>query len=204
MRYHDVVQGSEEWHQLRKGVPTASAFSRILTPVKRQYSGAASTYIDELIADKLSVMYPRRAESYTSRSMDFGQQTEEEARRHLAFNLGLDIMNGGFCTTDDERFGASPDFLVRGKKIGGELKCPEEKTHVRWLRASKLPADHICQVHGGLVVCDYDEWIFMSYAQGWPPFILHITPDDFTQALRAAMEKFWLEFQAALQTVSQL
>ncbi len=201
MIYHDVVQGSQDWHDLRRGVPTASEFSNILTPVKRQFSGGADAYIDRLIAELGSIHYAPRAESYTSRSMDFGQQTEEEARRYIAMRMGLDLMNGGFVTTDDKRFGCSPDFLIRGEKRGGELKCPEEKTHVGYLRRGVLPTAYRCQVHGALIVTGYSEWLFMSYAQGWDPLTVIVKPDDFTEALKGAMEQFWARYQDALAKI---
>jgi len=211
MVFYDVIQGNPEWYALRRGVPTASAFSRILTPKTRKLSEQADSYIDELIGERLALYLPENVHAYTSNPMRFGQETEEEARRFLALERNLDVTNGGFCMSDCGRWGASPDGLI-GEDGALELKCPMAKTHVGYLRGGVLPADYRCQVHGQLIVTGR-KWVdFMSYCQidatvpmGMPRhFLIRVYPDDFTDALRVALELFWEKFQAALARVKSL
>jgi hypothetical protein len=49
----DTIQGSAEWWKLRKGIPTGSQFSRIITAKKGDYAAGAKHYAAELIAEAL-------------------------------------------------------------------------------------------------------------------------------------------------------
>lgn len=182
MIFHDVQQGSEEWHKLRLGVPTASNFSKVMTPKTMKMSASADKFIASLIGEKLSPYLPERAETFTNRAMQWGQQTEDEARRFYAMERNVTPTNGGFCLTDCGRLGSSPDFLV-GDDGCGELKCPEAGTHVGWLLDGGLPDDHKVQVHGHLIVTGRAYCDFMSYSIGLPPLLVRVEPDLFTLKL---------------------
>lgn len=199
MKIYDVQQGSVEWHDLRKGVPTASNFKRIMTPKGRSLSSQADRYIDQLLGEKGAIHYPARAENYMSRAVQWGIETENEARRWFHLETGLEIIKAGFITTDDGRFGCSPDGLVMGDAgtiVGGiEIKCPEPAAHMRWRRelaSGKLPTDHLCQIHGCLVVTGLPSWHWVSYCPGLDPINVRVVPDQFTEDLRSCLELFWL------------
>ena len=49
----DVLQGSEQWHALRLGKPTASAFDKIVTPKKCDLSAASHAYALRLVSERL-------------------------------------------------------------------------------------------------------------------------------------------------------
>jgi hypothetical protein len=51
MKIHNVDQGSPEWHALRCGVPTASEFSKILTPKTMKLSEQAPAYMYRLLGE---------------------------------------------------------------------------------------------------------------------------------------------------------
>jgi hypothetical protein len=162
-----------------------------------------------LIGEKFSDLLPEGVENYTSRAMQWGRETEEEARRYFERN-GMEARRCGFCMTDDKRFGCSPDSLVYsdGVLVGGlELKCPEPTEHVRTLRKGTLPDKHRAQVHGGLIVTGLPRWWFMSYCPGRKPmksaFEISIVPDVYTSALRAALDVFWGKYQAALTLIEE-
>ncbi len=183
MKFHDVQQGSEEWVRLRLGMPTASDFDKIMTPAKMQLSKSADKLIARLIGERLSPYLPERAETFSSRAMQWGQQTEEEARRFYAMERNCTVTNGGFCLTDDGRFGASPDGLI-GEDGCLELKCPEAGTHVGWLLEGGVPAEYMTQVHGQLIVTGR-KWVdFMSYSIGLPPLLVRVEPSLYTEELK--------------------
>jgi len=183
MKFHDVQQGSDDWAELRKGMPTASDFDKIMTPVGMKLSKSADKLIARLIGERMSPYMPERVETFSSRAMDWGRQTEEEARRFYEMERNCKVTNGGFCTTDDGRFGASPDGLV-GEDGMIELKCPEPGTHVGYLLEGGVPSDYLCQVHGQLIVTGR-KWVdFMSYAQGMPPLLVRVEPGLYTEQLR--------------------
>lgn len=206
MKVHYCTQGSQTWFDLRRGKPTASEMGRILPPVTRKPGAGAKSYLCELIGDALSAYYPEHAEAFTSRPMLHGRDTEEEARRYLAMELDTELETVGFIETNDGRFGASPDSLVtiKGRRGGVEIKCPANGgVQAERLLRDEFPTDALGQCHGGLV-CGEGElefWLYLSYHPGLPPFLKTILPDDYTQALREELEKFYDQYQTALAKI---
>jgi hypothetical protein len=187
-RWHDVEQGTSEWWELRKGIPTASEFKRILTGGGK-LSTQADDYACELVADKHCLIPPEGVENFTNRAIRWGQQTEAEARRWYMMEHRHAVSNGGFCVTLDGRFGCSPDGLIN--ELGGlELKCPQGKNHVSYCLKGELPNDYRPQVHGALWVTGALWWDFVSYCPGLPAFRVRVEPDDYTQRLGEALEAF--------------
>ena len=193
-------QGSLEWHAARRGIPTASEFHKILTAKTEKISTQSDDYICELIGELHSQFLPKWAQSYTSRAMDYGAETEAEARNFYAMATDEPVERVGFIVTDDGRYGCSPDALV-GIDGGLELKCPALKTHVRYLLQGELPPDYKAQVHGALLVTGRPWWDFLSYAPGLPAFLVRVRPDGFTEKLRTALDVFWRLFQERLQRI---
>lgn len=195
--YFDVEQGSDTWFQMRKGIPTCSEFSRILTGTGK-ISDSCEDYICELVGEKYSDIPPEGVESFTSRAMQWGQQMESEARRWYTMNTGHKVRNGGFVTSLDGRFGGSPDGLI--ESIGGiELKCPQAKAHVSYCLKGILPLKFRPQVHGALWITGALWWDFVSYCRGLPPFRIRVEPDEYTEKLGKALEEFharYLEIEA--------
>jgi len=199
MKIIDCVQMTPPWFSARRGVPTASEFSKLLTPVTLQPSQSADKYIYELIAEQLGTDPPIEA-NFISVAMRDGIEYEAEARRWYAMERDCDVQQVGFCLTDDGRFGASPDGLV-GTEGGLELKVPKTKTHVGYvLNGAGVPPEYIAQVHGNLIVTGRQWWDFMSYCREAPDrsFIVRVTPDSYTTRLREAMESFWTRYQELL------
>ena len=194
MRIIDCEQGSPEWWQCRQGIPTASGFDRIVTPAKGELSKQADAYIYELIADRIMGV-PENVESFTSREMQYGIDTEPEARAWYQMETGLMVRKVGFCVADDGSIGCSPDGLV-DPDGGLELKCPLAKTHVGYLMQGGLPAEYKLQVHGSLVVTGRSWWDFVSYCPGIKPVMIRVEPDEFTAKLRDALESFAFRYAA--------
>lgn len=202
MIIHRCKQASPEWLAIRCGVPSASNFSKIVTPSKGELSKSRTKYIDELIADRITGP-PIDGGAYTNRDMDHGTDTEDEARQyyreHCTRCFVDEVEEVGFITDDEGRFGCSPDGLIHsteGEDGGLELKCPLVKTHIGWWRAGVLPSDHKLQVHGALAITGYAWWDFMSYCHGVPVFRIRVEPDDFTARLWESLVEFSVELEA--------
>lgn len=204
MMIFECEQGSMEWHDLRRGVPTASEFQRILPPKTRKPGAGARSYLEELIGDTFSIYYRENAEKFTSKAVAWGEQTEAEARKWYSFHRKTDVRQVGFITTDDGRFGCSPDGLI-GDDGGLELKCPQANTHARYIIDGGLPDEYIGQVHGALIVTGRTWWDFCSYCPGEPPWksgiVVRVERDDYTDALAAQLETFWEQYQEALAKI---
>ncbi len=198
MKVFDFPQLSEEWWTIRRGVPTASNFGRIITPIKGKYASAARSYMYELIAELANPLKPwegQQSQPFRSTAMQYGTDTEPEARRAYSMLTDRDVREVGFCLTDCGRFGASPDGLV-GDDGALELKCPDLKTQVEYLDKGALPPEYVGQVHGQLLVTGR-QWIdFMSYAPGLPAFLISVEPNEITKALADCLEQFAEEYSA--------
>lgn len=198
MKRFDVEQLSDQWFELHRGRLTASRADKLVTPKQGKVSASLDDLVCELIGEKLSLVAPLRKPA--NGAMQAGIEREPESRNWLELELGRDIEQVGFITTDDERYGCSPDGLVRldGKLYGVELKNPQPKEAVRWALAGTLPDEYRPQVHTCLHVADETHgWIFASYC---PPFSFWVIEhrNGYTDLIRAALELFWERYQAVL------
>lgn len=199
MKIIQCRQKSAEWWDARKGIPTASAFDRIVTPAKFDKSTQREAYACQLIAERFDKFYAMAPE-YQSQAMEEGTLLEPEARRYYEFHRECEVSEVGLCLTDDGHAGSSPDGLIAD--CGAlELKCPQPATHVRYLIGNCLPNEYAPQVHGHLVVTGR-EWVdFMSYAPGLPPLLVRVEPNEKTEVLRKALNEFWELYQSILARV---
>lgn len=199
-------QYSKEWLDLRRGVPTASEFNRILTPKTGELSSQSKKYISELIGDKFRSDYGE-TEGPDTPDIRRGKEYEAEARCYYEFHTNSTVNKVGFCLDDDGRFGCSPDGLI-GEDGGLEVKNPKYSTHAEWFQDWKkdkvMPAEHKAQAHGSLIVTGRKWWDFMSYYPGLPPLIFRVTPDEYTEKLRMALNSFWDKYQEALSLFSKV
>ena len=175
-----IEQGSEAWHQLRLGIPTASAFSRILTAAKLQPSTQQEQYIAELNAEWVS---GEPCDDFGGTEwVERGKALEPEARREYAFEAKAKPEEVAFIYKDESHMvGCSPDALV-GEEGLLELKCPMLKTHMFWLNRSTLPREHLIQVQGQIWCADAKWCDFMSYFPETPAVRMRIEPDPKIQA----------------------
>ncbi len=195
MKTFAVKQGSEAWFAARRGVPTASRFDRIITPVTMKPSSSQGKLIDELIAESLlpASTEPERM----SEEMRSGMILEAEARCCYELGHATDkVTEVGFLMHDSGLFGCSPDALV-GENGGVEIKCPNGTTHIGYVRAGVLPSDYRCQTHGSLIVTGRPWWDFFSHHRGLPPLCVRVMRDGFTAALEAELFAFSVRYNEA-------
>lgn len=190
----DFAQYSPEWWNVRRGIPTASEFDRILTPATGKLSKSADGYACQLIGERLSTEYPLTTMNPTTAAMERGTAMETAARSWYAVYHGLEVREVGFALSECGRFGCSPDGLVDGDG-GIEIKCPMPHTMVGWLLSGELPNDYKAQVHGSLIVTGRQWWDFVAYCPGLPELVVRVTPDDYTEKLREALELFHARYQ---------
>ena len=202
MIVHDVQQGTAAWLDARRGLPTASEFSKICTPKTCKMGTGARSYMFELIAERNYCGQMDYKESYESAAMRNGMMLEPEARKWYEFDRGVKCEQVGFVTTDDGRWGWSPDALV-GDDGALELKCPQAHTLLAWLDAGVLPPEHWPQCHAAFVVGDR-KWIdFVAYHERLPSSLcIRVTPDEKTEALRSNLEQFSAELEDTIDRLN--
>lgn len=170
MIIHDVLQNTPEWDQLRLGIPTASAFSKILTP-KGEKSEQSSGYMNLLIAEQLA---GEPLEGWSGNKWtDRGHALEDEAIFHYEMETGQTVGRVGFATND--LAGCSPDGVLKGG--GLEVKSPSAAVHISYLLGNKCPTIHLPQVQGSMWIFDVEWWDFMSYHPGLPKMIIRVKRD---------------------------
>ena len=198
MKVFECRQGSAEWWFLKKGRPSASEFDKIFTPKTKKTSTQARSYMYRLAAETLAELPPDGSENYVTRPMQDGINTEPEARRWYELQHDLDVRQVGFITTDDGKFGCSPDGLV-GEDGGLELKCPQRETHIGYIdEPESLLDSYRWQVHGALWITGRSWWELVSYCHGLPPVVLRVDPGEDTKLLVTALAAFWQQYAELL------
>lgn len=201
MQIIDVQQRSPEWIAVRLGLPTASRFSKILTPTG-QLSKSATDYAHELVAEWL---IDQPCDNEKSQFMDRGIELEDEGRDYYEAMKNIDIQRVGFCTTDDGLIGCSPDGLV-GEDGGLEIKCPSPKVQIaNILNNDAFVAEHKCQVQGCLYVTGRKWWDLMSYHPTLPCPIIRVERDeDYIGKLAVALAEFNKNLFAMKESINQM
>lgn len=191
----DCEQGTEEWLAARCGIPTATGISNIVTPTGKK-SGSYLPYLAELIAESIEGL----KENYKSEDMARGNELEPFARAAYEFETGNAIVQvGGVYLNADKDLMISPDGLIPNLRKGLEIKCPQMKTHIKYLLQGGVPQEYLIQVQSALWVTGYETWDFVSYCPEYykQPFYLFTAQRD--QNLMKAFDKLIPEFIKTLK-----
>lgn len=206
MKKHDVEQGTAEWLKMRAGIPTASEFDAIITPLWKPRTGeGVESYLAKKLAERwLGAPLP----SFGGGALEQGKIREEEAIPFFELDQGLTVERVGFVTTDDGRAGCSPDGMLRYGivgEIGIEIKCPEAHTHVGYLLRGELPKDYAAQVHGSMWVTGAAYWRFMSYRRGFPALLITVPRnEEICDAIGRAVDAFNMRLDKAFDLLDGL
>lgn len=191
----DCEQGTEEWLAARCGIPTATGISNIVTPTGKK-SGSYLPYLAELIAESVEGL----KENYKSEDMARGNELEPFARAAYEFETGNTVVQvGGVYLNADKDLMISPDGLIPNLRKGLEIKCPQMKTHIKYLLQGGVPQEYLIQVQSALWVTGYETWDFVSYCPEYykQPFYLFTAQRD--PILMKAFDKLIPEFIKTLK-----
>ena len=174
-----IEQRTEAWHQQRLGKVTASRVADLMAKTKSGYSASRANYMAELICERLT---GQPAERFTNGAMQWGTDTEPQARAAYAFLGDLDVAEVGFVlhpTIAD--FGASPDGLVGDDGLV-EIKCPNTATHIETLLSGGVPGKYLAQLQTQMA-CTGRAWCdFVSFDPRMPEdmrmFLKRVPRDD--------------------------
>lgn len=204
--YFDVDQGSAHWYKLRAGRPTASNFDKIITPAKMELSKQRHAYACTIIAERLLNWQADSLDKITH--IQAGKENEPLAVQQFEFVTDIETKPVGLVTSDDGRFGASPDRVAgihdTTVDIVAEVKCPTIPVQINRLLFGH-GADYRCQVQGQLWVAEADKAVFYSYHQRTPHYLVETGRDDeFIRKLAAAMEQFSDELEGWMEQAQSL
>lgn len=187
-------QGTPEWLSARAGIPSASEFDKIMTPTGKK-SSQFYPYMHGLLAEWL---LGRPKENKTFGRMEYGKETEQEARENYEFITGHDVTEVGFVYKNAQKMvGCSPDGLCTDMRRGVEIKCPDEHVHMSYFISGRCPSKYLPQVQGSMYVTGYRDWDFMSYHPELPPLIVTVVRDtEYIKVLNKHMLAFIREMEA--------
>lgn len=180
--YHDdLIQGSDEWLQLRCGKITASEVRLLLTPtLKVADNDKVRAHLYELLAQRVTGYVEPH---YVSDDMLRGIADEGVARDEYAKLYG-EVETVGFVTNDKYGFtiGYSPDGLVNKRRAAIECKSRRAKFQIQTIidhyLTGAIPAEFLFQCQTGISVAEL-EWVdLVSYSGGLPMTTMRVWPDD--------------------------
>jgi hypothetical protein len=202
MKEHDVEQGSEKWMRLRRGIPTASQFGRIISDVTGRKKPAARDYLCELVYERVTDKFYRKDLSGID-DVQRGIRLESVAVAKFEEIMGLQTRKCGSITNDEETFGASPDRVVVGRNEAVEVKCPRGPKHIRYL-AYRLETDYRAQIQGQILLGGYAGVHFVSYNEEFAFYAEYVKPEQrFIADLAAALAEFTVELDRVTNYVRQ-
>lgn len=149
-----MEQGTDEWFAARCGKVTASKISDVMM---KQTTAGYRNYKAQLMCERLT---GNVAESFSNAAMQWGTDTEPQARAAYEFYNGVTVDEIGFVDHPSiPNTGASPDGLV-GDDGMIEIKCPNTATHLETLLGGKIPPRYYDQMQwqmecAGRVWCDF-------------------------------------------------
>jgi len=196
-----MEQRSDEWIAVRLGKVTASRAADVMAKTKTGYSASRETYMAQLITERLT---NTRADGFSSPAMQWGTDTEPQARMAYEFMTGETVEETGFVLHPSiQGFGASPDGLVGSDGLI-EIKCPNSATHIDTLLSEKVPAKYITQMQVQMM-CTGREWCdFVSFDPRLPGDMVfwskRVWADpERQQDIETEVRKFLIEVEDKLQ-----
>lgn len=153
----DIIQGSDEWKQIRLGKVTASRVADVVAKTQKGYAASRANYAAQLICERLTGV---PAEGFTNDAMRWGTETEPHARSAYEFYKDVDVRQVAFVPHPDiADAGCSPDGLVGDDGLV-EIKCPNTATHIETLVGKAVPAKYVTQIQfqlacTGRAYCDF-------------------------------------------------
>ncbi|TDE03434.1 lambda exonuclease family protein [Jiangella asiatica] len=188
--YADLLQGSDEWLEARRGIVTASVVGQLVTPktVKPAENVHSRAIVNLLVAERITGWVEPE---YVGHDQIRGSLDEPVARslyaEHYApvTEVGLMIRDEGSW-----RLGFSPDGLVGDDGLI-EIKSRRPKEHLRTILADEVPIENVAQIQCGLLVSGRQWCDYVSFCGGMALWRKRVTPDPrWFDAILAAVETF--------------
>lgn len=205
MIIHDIEQRSPEWYQLRKGIPTASEFSQLVTPTGRP-SKSAVTYARFLAAE---LFIGRPLDMWTGNAWtDRGREMESQALSLYEFSRDVECRKVGFVTNDERTAGCSPDAFL-GDDGMLEIKCLKAEHHIgaimHFREHGTCPPDYVPQTQGQIMLCERAWGEIMFYHPELPALTIRQTLlPEYVSVLAAQIPAVIKERDAVLATLRSI
>lgn len=165
----EIIQGTPEWLDLRKGHVTASRVADIMAKTKTGPSTSRQNYLIELAIQRVTGVVE---ESYKNEAMLRGTEEEPKAREAYELLTETFVEEVPFVKHKSiEWFGCSPDGIIKnsdGTYNLIEIKNPNSATHWSYIKAGEPPTKYKIQMMAQMA-CTGAQWCdFFSYDSRMP------------------------------------
>lgn len=202
-----IVQRTTDWYRARLGNITGSRCADLLKAGRKKeevFGETAKTYLYQLAAER--TMNPSVVSNddlfntyldtiqVSSRAMRFGTEQEDNAKALFETLTHLSVCEVSSCRHDTiPHFAASPDGVIldedgRTPLACIEVKCPEQKTYIKYANEIKdaetlkaVKPEYYWQVMAEMECTDTDICYFVAYCP-WQTHPIHIAPIKRVQA----------------------
>lgn len=157
----DIEQGTDAWFAARCGLITASKISDVMSKGRGNAPSATrANYMAQLAAERLTGV---TTEGFKNAAMDWGNETEPQARAQYTMQTGNMVNEVGFVPHPTiKKSGASPDGEVDQDGLV-EIKCPNTATHIATLRGGSIKSAYRLQMQWQMA-CTGRKWCdFVSF-----------------------------------------
>lgn len=194
----ELEQGSEAWKLARLGSIGASEMADMTARTQKGYGASRHNLMAEKLVERLTGV---PTESYTNAAMQWGNDTEPQARAAYEFMNDCQVQQVGLFKHPTIAWThASPDGLVGDDGLL-EIKCPATATHIEYLLGGAVDGKYIKQIQWQLA-CTGRKWAhWLTFDPRMPAElqmkIVRVERDD---AMIAELERETIAFLAELES----
>lgn len=194
MKIIECEQGSPEWIAARVGKLGASMVADAVARTKTGWGASRANVMARLVVERLT---GQPAESYTNAAMQWGVDTEPDARRMYEFIAGAEVRQVGLVLHPRIAWThASPDGLVGDAGLV-EIKCPTSSTHMETLLGSAIDGRYIKQMQWQMACTERGWCDFVSFDPRFPAEMqLHVSRVERDAAMITTLEDEVAQFLA--------
>jgi putative phage-type endonuclease len=200
-----MEQRTDDWFAARLGKVTASRVADVIAKTKTGYGAGRANYMADLVVERLT---GQKASSFSNAAMEWGTQTEPQAKAAYAAKTGILVEDVGFIDHPTVAMsGASPDGFAEDGLI--EVKCPNTATHLEYVLAELPPLKYFTQMQWQMA-CTGRPWCdFVSYDPRLPERLQLLVvrvprDDDYIKILEQEVTTFLQELNDKLNKLEKV
>lgn len=204
MKVIDCEQNSAEWLAARCGSLGASSIADMVAKTRTGWGASRFNLAARIVCERLT---GTPHESYTNAAMQWGQDTEPQARAMYEFMRDVAVQQVGLVLHPSiNKSHASPDGLVGDDGLI-EIKCPNTATHIETLLSEDVEGRYVKQMQWQMACCGRAWCDFVSFDPRLPAemqmFVQRVRRDDeFIAELEREARLFLAEIDKTIATLS--
>ena len=160
----DIIQGTPEWVEARKGLVTGSRFQSALSTDRTRkpdtWGAAAMDLALVIAAERLGI---DDEEGVQTAMMARGNELQNAALDLYELTTFREVERDRFLMHESDAIGVSPDGIVGEREGVVEVKCMKLARHVECLLKRSVPSEYRAQVQGEMWAADAKWCDFVSY-----------------------------------------